>query len=181
VLGGLLGCDQGVLIAAEPVVEQRACPLDDGQPDSLAPCHRVLDVGLDQGYGVGFAAAVGGEQYGTIGRELRPNRLRNRRRLLEQRGGRREVAREEVSHGGRLECDRQHGERAGLAGHFNVAVGEHGPSLVPGLEGGMAGEPEPTGLLLPRDLLTQEPAQRPLQDRSGRGVPLHDHQRPAIQ
>ena len=80
-----------------------------------------------------------------------------------------------------MEGDREHGERAGLAGHLNVAVGEHGPGLVPELEGGVAGEPEPTGLLLPGDLLAQEPGQRPLQHRRARGVSLHDHQGPAIQ
>src|SRR4051795_6950139 len=60
--------------------------------------------------------------------------------------------------------------------------GEHLPALVTPYESGdVAGDPAPAQTFLPGDVVAAEVAQRPLEHRGPRSVPLGDHHCQAVQ
>ena len=92
ILAGLSGRSQRVLISPEAVVENRARPLNDGQPHSLASAHHLLAARLDQRGGAVLAALAGGKQHWAIRRRMAPGHLGDRLSLLDQRSRPREVS-----------------------------------------------------------------------------------------
>ena len=56
VLGGPLGGGQGLVVAAEAVVEDRAAPVGGGEPEPLAAAQHVLPARLDQRQRLGLLA-----------------------------------------------------------------------------------------------------------------------------
>src|SRR6266567_7697489 len=95
----MLHRSQRVLVAAEAVAEHRGGPLNEAQPPSLSATQSILRAGLDQLEGLKFPAAECGQPQGSVGRELAAGRLTDRRRLVDQRSGRGEVALVEVQPG----------------------------------------------------------------------------------
>ena len=173
VLGGALGGGEGVVVAAEAVVEDRAAPVDGGEPEALAAAQHVLPAGLDQRQGLGLLAAPDGQRDGAAQAEVAAGRLHDGVRLGGERHGHREPAAEEVGVDPVVQGDGQQRERAGPARELDLARGE----LVPGHvvaegPGDVAGQPEPAQLLLLGELRVPERAQRLLQRRRPGGVAL---------
>ena len=81
--GGPLGRGQRLLVAAEAVVEQRARPLRDGNPDTFAPQRHFLHGGFDQRDRRGLVAPEGGKGQGAVGREIATRRLNRHLHLLD--------------------------------------------------------------------------------------------------
>src|SRR5580693_8348099 len=90
-LGGLLGLGQGLLVAAETVVQDGRYPLRPLEPHALARGPGVRDDGLDQRGGLGFCPPHTGQEYGCVAGEAAPCRGRDRLRLRDQRSSRRKI------------------------------------------------------------------------------------------
>ena len=118
-LGGLLCGGERVLVAAEPVVEQRARPVASTvTSDSLATGDRVGQGALDEGARLGLAALPGEQPERAERRQAAARRLADRRRLLDERRGGSQVAGEEVHVDPRVERERQLAEGPACASQF---------------------------------------------------------------
>jgi hypothetical protein len=106
VFAGLTCRRQRVLVAAEAVEEQRACPLGDGHPESLTPRDHLLEGGFDQLGDIGFAPLQRGERQSAVGRELASGRLGDRFGFYDEGRGRGKLAGEQVDVDACAEGDR---------------------------------------------------------------------------
>ena len=165
------------LVAAEAVVEHRARPLGERQPDPLAARASTSSmVGLDQLGGLGFAAPPGGEQQRRrTGASWLPGRLGDRVRLLDQRRGRGELAGEQrARRRGRSRASGSTASAPASRASWTLASGEHVPALVVpqvARRCWQASQSQRSSSSVPRSVAA-EGAQRPLQRRRAGRVAL---------
>jgi hypothetical protein len=120
-----------------------------------------------------FPASPGSENQGAVGREVAPEHLGERPRLLDQLRGREQLAGERVRTDAQGEGDGQHRERTGLASELEVTGGQRIPGLVvPHDHGGFAGEPQPAERFLAGHVPAAKGAHGLLQHRHPGGVSL---------
>ena len=165
ILGGPLGGGQGVLVAAEAVVEHRRAPVGGGQPEALAAAQHVLPAGVDQRQRLGLVAAQDRQRDGAPQAEVAAGRLEHGGRLGGVRPGRRELARRRGRYGparrGRRGAARAR-RRGARAATWRVTSSSQASSS-PRARGDVAGQPEPAQLVLLGDRLLPERAQRVLE------------------
>jgi hypothetical protein len=129
-VGGLPGRGDGVLVPAQPVVEQRFRPLRDAQPGPLAARHDRIPAGGDRRLGLAVVPPPRRQSKGMVRREVRAGRLPHHLDLIDECGGRRKLAGEEVEEQAHVQGEEKVVEGAGLPGGLHVAGGDDVPALV---------------------------------------------------
>ena len=125
-------------------------------------------VASDQPGRLGRVALPGGQDHGAVGQLVGSHRLGDGLGLLDQRGGRGELARVQVHADPLGDGDREQAERAEVAGQLEMPCGERLPSLVvPQVVGAVGGHEEPAHRVLEGEVGAAEGAHRALHD----GVP----------
>ena len=129
-----------------------------------------------------LTARPGGKCHGTVWQAIRPRRAGDCVDFLDQRSGRRELARDQMKTDPRGQDRGEHGQGAGITSILDLAVGEHLPCLlVPQVGGRPAREVEPADRLLPGEGFATKVAQRALQHRRPSRSALRHDQRQAVE
>jgi hypothetical protein len=149
VVGGALGGGERLAVAAETVVEHGRCVLSQRDRPSLAPFGGVFAAGLDQLQRLGLLAAPGSEHERGVPERRVASCLGDRVCLLDQGLGSGELAGMHVHACAIRGREREHVERACVAGELQLAGRELVPRLVlPEVGCDAAREPEPAGVVL---------------------------------
>jgi hypothetical protein len=173
VVAGAADRGQGLLMAAETVVEDPAQKLGDRQHESLAACVSLADRGSDQLRELGLITPQSGERERTVRDRGDPGCLRGGSQLLLVRCGVAELAEKRAHTAAIGKDERQRGQRPCLPNEFEVTRREHRPgAVVPEIKRNPAGEPEPASLLRRQCRLSTESTQCPLQDWDARRIPV---------
>jgi hypothetical protein len=123
-----LGGSEGILIAAEAVVQHCGHPLGKTDRSVQAPGCRILDAGLDLLQRRSLLAAPSGEEERRVPEGGVPGCLGDRVSLIDQRGCSGELSGEHVQACAVSQRVGKDGKRAGIASQSDRASGE----LVPG-------------------------------------------------
>ena len=180
VLAVLPGRRQGLLIAAQAVVEDSGHPVRPRHRASLPSGCGLLEGGLDQRGGLGFPAPERGQHGGGKRHVAGPGRRTDRIGLRDQRGAGPEVTAPHGVHGHGGQQDRKLAEGAGLAGELDLPCGQV-PVVIPQSVARRRGQPAPPERLGCGDVCAGKGASCLPQRRGGGGRPVGDQQRQAVQ
>ena len=172
-LGGPLGRGQGILVAAERVVANRAAPVVGGEPEPLAASQHVLPARLDERHRLVVPSPPVRQHDRGAQRQVTAGGLDDGVRLGGQRHGHPDPPGEQLDEHAVGQRDGQRGEGAYAARELEMARAQLVPRLVIGQRpGDAAGQPQPAQLVLLGEPLVPERAQRDLQRRRPGNVAL---------
>ena len=155
---------------------------DQAQAHALAPDGQAVDGRVDQLGGLGRAALPASQGQRAVGRQVVPGRLGDGRGLLDERGSRPELAGVQVRADPLGQGEREHAQRADVAGQLEMPSGQCVPALViPQIVGGMAGHEEPAELVLEGQVTTPERSHGGLQGRRPGLIPVGDQDGQSVQ